>query len=97
MNLDYFFQLFKLYWIKCRELEDGINTLESFQKLKSIIVSRLYKEYVDFNLDKAEFYFAIGGIELKDELLNPLSFNDHPIGYVPHIKNCFLLSDRVFF
>ena len=96
VDFGFFFELFKWFSIKFREMEDGMISLESFEKIKLLIVCKLLIEYLDFNLGLEEFYFAIGGIELKDELLNPISFTDQPIRYVIHIKNCFLLSDWVF-
>ena len=47
IEFGYFFKLFKLLWIRCREFEQGLINQDNVNRIKALIIIRLKNEYMD--------------------------------------------------
>ena len=90
-------------WVLCRTLEDlerNENTqadiIDKIRYEKYHVITELYDEYKKWNDSLDEFYFCVRQIGLKNQAVNPISFDWERHAYKIHISNCFIL-DQTFY
>ena len=92
VEFGYFFGICKKLWEIYQSFENGDLNEFNFLHLKEVMINNLYTEYKKFNHSIEEFYYCVGGIELNDNLLNPLEFELKQFAYKVHVENCYKLS-----